>query len=133
MEERMLEEDEKTSGSKERRQESRRSPCIESVGKVRSQGLSFLYTKKYRQVRPQDLDNGNVHEIRSTRSRDGDGKRDTDCVNTVASKILCQAPLQSPVARPVLPSSGEISTSPATRPRKRTRTRMVESDVAVCR
>jgi hypothetical protein len=79
MEERMLEEDEKTSGSKERRQESRRSPCIESVGKVRSQGLSFLYTKKYRQVRPQDLDNGNVHEIRSTRSRGGVQKRDTGC------------------------------------------------------
>jgi hypothetical protein len=55
MEERILEENEKTSGSKAQRQESRRSPRTESVIEVRSQDLSFLLTKKHRQVRPQDL------------------------------------------------------------------------------
>jgi hypothetical protein len=44
---RMLEEDERTSESKGRRQESRRSPRTESVSEVRSQGLSFLSAKKY--------------------------------------------------------------------------------------
>jgi hypothetical protein len=51
MEERILEENEKTSGSKAQR----RSPRTESVIEVRSQDLSFLLTKKHRQVRPQDL------------------------------------------------------------------------------
>lgn len=60
-------------------------------------------------------------------------KKETRIVeNTVASKILQQAPLQSPVARPVLALSEKISTGPATRPQQRTSTKIAEGDRAVC-
>jgi hypothetical protein len=120
MEGRILGEDEKTNGGKERRQ-SRDDHRVESL--LAKSGRKACPSSSRRNIDKS----GHKTSITETCTRYEAlevvvaCKNETRVVeNTVASRILHQTPLQSPVARPVLPFSGEILTSPATRPQKRT-------------
>ena len=62
---RVLEENEKASESKVRRQERHDHRVQDLLAKSGRKACPSSY-KENRQVRPQDLDNRNVHEIRST-------------------------------------------------------------------